>query len=100
MIVHESAEKKNLESAGGDALLTKVGGANAGLPFFAFLDAKGALIVNSLRTVEGRPAGQNIGHPFQPQEIQWFMTMLKKAAPKISDTQARTIEDWLKNQKK
>lgn len=90
----ERPEKKGLENAGSDGVLAKLGGKNPGLPFFAFLDAKGEMIVNS------KKAGNNIGHPFQPDEIAWFMTMLDKAAPKMSANERGTIESWLKNQKK
>jgi hypothetical protein len=97
LVVLESADKKKLENAGGEQVLTKLGGKGSGLPFFAFVDAKGELIVNSKR--DGQD-GQNIGHPFAPGEIEWFMTMLKKAAPKINENETRTIENWLKSQKK
>ena len=99
VVVRETEKNKLLENPGSSTLLTKLGGADAGLPFFAFLDAKGEVIVNSKRPVAGQTNGRNIGHPFQPQEIEWFITMIKKAAPRISRAQTKTIEDWLKSQK-
>jgi hypothetical protein len=76
-------------------VLKKMGGEGQGLPFFAFVDAKGEPIVSS------RQDGQaNIGHPFGPEEITWFMKMLEKAAPKMTAEEARDIERWLKNQKR
>jgi hypothetical protein len=95
VIVQESEKNKQLENAGGSALMEKLGGRNAGLPFFAFLDSKGELIVNSKR-----PDGDNIGHPFAPEEVAWFMQMLKKAAPRMTQSESQTIESWLKAQKK
>ena len=95
-MVLESAEKKKLEHPGGDEVLARLGGKNAGLPFFAFVDAKGELIANSKRA----PEGNNIGHPFAPEEIGWFMTMLQKAAPRMTVGDRKTIEDWLKTQKR
>ena len=95
-MVQESAEKKHLENPGGEAVLGKLGGRNSGLPFFAFVDAKGELLVNS----KGAANGNNIGHPYEPSEIAWFMTMLQKAAPKMTANERKTIEDWLGNQKK
>ena len=77
-------------------MLAKLGGKGSGLPFFAFVDAKGDLVVNSKRS----PGDGNIGHPFQPDEIAWFMTMLQKAAPNMTDPERKTIEDWLKSQKR
>lgn len=100
LVVQESREKASLNNAGGEEVMEKVGGKNAGLPFIAFLDSKGELIVNGRKPSPGKPAGANIGHPFEPQEIEWFMTMLEKAAPAMSATERKTIEDWLKAQKK
>ena len=95
LVVNENDKNKHLENPGGAALLRKAGGEGQGLPFFAFLDGKGELIVNSRRN-----GSDNIGHPFQPEEVAWFMKMLQKAAPKMSAGEAKTIEDWLKTQKR
>ncbi len=95
LVVSERADKKNLETPGGLDVLNRVGGNNAGLPFFVFLNAKGELIVNSKK--DGR---DNIGHPFQPEEVSWFMTMLGKAAPDMNQSERQVIESWLRNQKK
>ena len=92
----ESADKKKLENPGGEAVLGKLGGRGSGLPFFAFVDAKGELIVNSKRTGDGG----NIGHPIEPDEIAWFMGMLEKSAPTTAKAERKTIEAWLKGQKR
>jgi hypothetical protein len=94
-VVNENDKNKQLENRGGVAVLSKMGGDNQGLPFFAFVDDRGELIVNSRREGQG-----NIGHPFQPEEIAWFMKMLQKAAPKMSADERRTLEEWLKSQKR
>ena len=96
----EQGEKASLNNAGGGAVMAQVGGKDAGLPFIALLDAKGGLIINGRKPVAGKTGGDNIGHPFQPQEIEWFMTMLEKAAPAMSRADRKTLEDWLKTQKK
>ena len=62
--------------------------------FFGNIE-KGELIVNSRRDGQG-----NIGHPFQAEEVAWFMKMLQKSAPKMTAEEARGIEAWLKNQKR
>src|SRR5204863_3100336 len=46
LVVQENEKNKDLENTGADALLKKLGGPD-GLPFSAFLDAQGVLIVNS-----------------------------------------------------
>jgi hypothetical protein len=96
--VQESEKNKHLENPGGDALLNRLGGRGQGLPFFAFADQKGKLIVNTLRA--GPSGGGNIGHPFAPEEIDWFLTMLDRAAPGIVPADRTTIERWLRAQKK
>ena len=96
----ERDEKESLNNAGGEDMMAQVGGKEAGLPFIALLDAKGGLIVNGRKPVASKTEGDNIGHPFQPQEIEWFMTMLGKAAPAMSRADRKALEDWLKTQKK
>lgn len=96
LVVQESEKNKALENAGSEAVLKRLGGP-AGLPFSAFLDREGKLIVNSNRNGE---EGQNIGHPIQPAEVDWFVAMMKKAAPKMSDDDLKVIETALRNQKK
>ena len=97
LVVNESPQNKRLENRGSDAVLKRLGGDNQGLPYFAFLDAKGDLLVNSRR--DGR---DNIGYPAQPEEIAWFMKMVRRAAPGLSDADARALEDALRssNQKR
>ena len=96
LVVQENEKNKALENAGSDAVLKRLGGP-AGLPFSAFLDLDGKLIVNSNRNGE---EGQNIGYPYQPAEVDWFVAMMKKSAPKISDADLKVIETALRNQKK
>ena len=75
-------------------------GGPAGLPFYAFLDAKGDMIVNSLRDGNDGKKPENIGHPDKPEEVDWFLAMVHKAVPNITDEEAATLEHWLRNQKK
>ena len=74
-------------------MFKKLGGPS-GLPYSAFLDAQGTLIVNSKRD------GQNIGYPAQPGEIDCFVQMMKKAAPNVSQDDLKTIETALRSFKK
>src|SRR5438067_8840040 len=92
LVVQENEKNKALENPGADTLMKGLGGP-AGLPYSAFLDARGSLIVNSKRE------GENIGYPAQPTEIDWFVEMMRKAAPKISDDDLKTIETALKTKK-
>src|SRR5664280_1190964 len=85
LVVQENDKNKALENAGADTLLKQLGGPS-GLPYSAFLDAKGALIVNS------KFKGENIGYPADPSDIDWFIQMMKKVAPKMSSDDLKTIE--------
>jgi thioredoxin-related protein len=95
LVVHEREDKKDLENPGAEAVLKELGGP-AGLPYHAFLDEKGNLIVNARRT----PIGNNIGHPVREDEIAWFLEMVEKAAPKITRAELKAMKDWLEHQKK
>src|SRR2546423_3410595 len=89
LVVQENGKNKDLENPGAEELLKKLDGP-AGLPYSAFLNAKGSLIVNSKRD------GSNIGYPAQPEEIDWFVQMMKKAAPEISAEDLKIIETTLR----
>ncbi len=93
LVVQENEKNKSLENAGAEALLKEFGGPS-GLPYFAFLDAQGDLIVNSKQN------GQNIGYPAQSNEIDWFVQMMKKAAPNISESDVKSIETALRSFKR
>ena len=93
LVVQENDKNKALENPGADALLNRLGGPS-GLPYSAFLDAKGVLIVNSKRN------GENIGYPGQPEEIDWFIQMMKKATPNMSPDDLTTIETALRSFKR
>jgi hypothetical protein len=93
LVVQEHDKNKALENPGADALLKQFGGPS-GLPYSAFLDAKGVLIVNS------KLNGQNIGYPGEPSDIDWFIQVMKKAAPNMSSDDLKTIETVLRSFKK
>jgi len=95
LVVQENGPKKSLENAGGEAFLKQWGGP-AGLPYSVFLDAKGELIVSSRRTTGTGGVGDNIGYPSEPQEIEWFLQMVRKAAPKITAADLQVLESALK----
>lgn len=100
LTVQEQGARKSLNNPEGDEVMAHAGGKDAGLPFFAFLDEKGETIANSIRPGEGNDAERNIGHPVKPQEVDWFLIMVKKAAPAMSADEAKVLENWLRAQKK
>ena len=98
MVVHVTVEeqgaKKSLNNPGGDELMKSVGGSSS-LPHFAFLDSDGTMIVNS-----NEPGKGDIGHPYEPHEVDWFMTMLARGAPRMTPEEKGVIETYLRGQKK
>ena len=97
--MQEAKGSKFLDTPGGIELMNRLGPAD-GLPFFAFLDSSGAPIVSSIMPArDGHKAG-NIGHPTEPYEIDWFLIMLDKAAPRMSAAERGTIEKALRAQKR
>jgi thiol-disulfide isomerase/thioredoxin len=94
LVVQENEKNKSLENPGADALLKQLGGPS-GLPYSAFLDAQGGVIVNSKRDDLA-----NIGYPAQPEEIDWFIKMMKRAAPGMSAEDLETIEAALRSFKR
>jgi thiol-disulfide isomerase/thioredoxin len=78
------------ENPGADTLLRQIGGPD-GIPYFAFLDAKGKMIVNC------RLNRHNIGFPAgDPDGTDYFLEMMKKAAPKMLDSDVKIIETALR----
>ena len=90
----ENKNSKAVNTPGAAELYKRLGGPG-GLPFFAFLDEHGAMIVNAIRVKDGKPAG-NIGYPSEPFEIDWFMAMLAKAVPQMTAAESATLEKWLR----
>jgi hypothetical protein len=97
--VQEAKEKSNLNTPGGEELLARVGGGDQGVPFFAFLDGTGEVIGNSIAPAAGGRKAGNIGHPYEPHEVDWFMALLAKSAPRMTSVEREAIEKPLRVQK-
>jgi len=85
--VKESPKNKDLENPGGEALLKKYKGEQAGLPFWVILDAKGTVQTDSFNS-----KGENLGCPGSPEEVTEFITKLKKTS-KLTDKQLTVIRE-------
>lgn len=102
--MQEHGDKKAVETPGGEELAKNAGGGGGGLPFLAFFDSHGAMIVNSVAPAKlehgkgGYPGG-NIGYPGEPAEVDWFLVMLEKAAPHMTALETGVIENYLRNPK-
>ncbi len=85
--VQERGEKKALENPGGQEIMNKYKGQNAGLPFWLILNPKGAVLADSFDQ-----KGDNLGSPATPEEVQAFLTKLEKGA-KLNEEQKQTIQN-------
>jgi thiol-disulfide isomerase/thioredoxin len=95
LTVLEAPDKKALETPGGNALIATVGGKNAGLPFFYFLDQQGAKIGDSNIVPATGSMGSNVGHPDTPQEVAAFVALLARVAPQMTGQDRETIGRFL-----
>ncbi|PKP12396.1 MAG: thioredoxin family protein [Bacteroidetes bacterium HGW-Bacteroidetes-3] len=81
--VLESANKKQLENFGAEALLNKYGGEKQGIPYVLIFDSEGNLLADS-KMVENKfvlkEQGNNIGCPGTAEEIAAFNYKLKETS--------------------
>lgn len=73
--VQERGDKKKLENPGGQELMNKYKGENAGLPFWIILNPKGEVLADSFDS-----KGENLGSPATPDEVSSFMAKLEKSS--------------------
>jgi thioredoxin-related protein len=92
----ELAGHANLNNPGSDKLMIKFGGVaatgEAGFPYLVILDESGSPRITSNRPVKENPAGESIGFPTQPEEIAWFLTMLKTGVPSLAAEEVLAIK--------
>lgn len=103
LTVLESPDKKADENPGGDAWLKKVGGDNQGIPYMAFFNGNGEMLVTSDRPADkanAKDRGGNTGYPAAPEEIGWFMTMLEKGAKNVTPAERAMIKKALEEEAK
>ena len=56
------------------------------LPWFAFLDADGKCLINSVS-----PDGGNIGHPAKADEVAYFKSMLRTVKKHLTDNEINLL---------
>jgi thioredoxin-related protein len=95
-VFEQRGKHPELNNPGGEKLVADLGGEAGGVPFLVFLDAQGRPLINSLRPVKGKAKGENVGYPALPEEIDWFMNMLRQTLPSLTAPDARSIETWLR----
>jgi thiol-disulfide isomerase/thioredoxin len=87
-------DSRHADTPGGVELRSSLGGVQEpGFPFLVMTDADGTPIVNSYRN--GAP-DSNVGYPALPEEIDWYIEMLKRAAPSLSPENLAATHAWLR----
>lgn len=87
-------DTQHANTPGGEALRSALGATKEpGFPFLVMTDADGKPLVNSY--IEG-DTSKNIGYPAAPEEIDWYIEMLKRAAPSLSNEELAATHKWLK----
>ena len=87
-------DSRHADTPGGVKLRTALGAVQEpGFPFLVMTDEGGNPIVNSYRNGD---ATSNIGYPALPEEIDWYIEMLKRAAPGLSQSDLAATRTWLR----
>ncbi len=93
LTVDESKDKKDLENPGATALRTKYHGDQQGIPYWFVLDKNGKLLADSrLHSDDGKITGNNVGCPTQPDEVAYFIKVLKKTSD-LTNAQLEMIRE-------
>ena len=82
------------ENPGGQDLMAKLGGKDAGLPYWVILDGNGKVLDNSYNDKH-----ENLGAPSAPEEIVALGEKLKKTS-KLNPTEIETIKTVFTPEKK
>jgi hypothetical protein len=92
--VGERPNSGHSDTPGAVALRTTLGAADEpGFPFIVMTDNNGNPIVYSYRNGD---TNSNVGYPALPEEIDWYIEMLKRAAPSLSPADLAATRDWLR----
>lgn len=83
--VQEAGEKKKLENPGGEELMNRYKGKDAGLPFWLILNPKGEVLADSFNDKK-----ENLGCPSTAEEVDVFAAKLKKSA-KMDDNELQAV---------
>ena len=86
-------DPNHADTPGGVALRSNLGAVGEpGYPFLVMTGDNGTPIVNSYRNGDTH---DNVGYPDLPQEIDWYIQMLKRAAPSLSPADLAATKAWL-----
>lgn len=98
LVIEESKGKEQLENAGGEDFLKKWGGLDQGLPFWVVMDSHGEVKATSMYKAPGKSKAENIGCPAAPDEVSYFLEILKNTSTLTSKQLAKIEKRFHKNQ--
>ncbi len=87
-VLEHSDKKATLENPGAEEILRKLGGEESGLPYYAFLNAKGKKITDS-NVMPGK--SKNIGFPGSSEEKTAFQEILRKSSPSMTAAELSAV---------
>lgn len=96
-VVDESANKKELETAGANEFRTKYGGDGQGIPFWLIFDKDGNLVADSMKPDGGTSNKMNVGCPADEAEVNYFIDILKKTTKLKEDQLEKIMKRFRKN---
>lgn len=89
----QPGDPKHADTPGGVALRTALGAQpEPGFPWLVITDENGKPIVTSYQKDD---KSNNIGYPALPTEIDWYVEILKRAAPSLSSDDLAATRTWL-----
>jgi hypothetical protein len=77
-----------VKNPGGQEIYEKYG-SNRGVPAWTIMDAGQKVLADSMRDK------QNVGFPYEPQEVAHFFDSLKKSCPDLSVDELRVLKERL-----
>lgn len=90
-----ASDSRHANTPGAIEFENSIGGKDAGWPFLVILNSNGKPVVNSWRPAPKSKSGDNIGYPVLPQEVDWFIEMLRRGAPSLSQNDLASVHAWL-----
>lgn len=100
LVVNESPDKKHLENPGAEDLKNLYHGKGQGIPFWLIFDKDGKLLADSKmrKKDEGHEAGENSGCPASEEEVDFFISVLKKTTSLNKDELEIIEKQFRKNE--
>jgi thiol-disulfide isomerase/thioredoxin len=98
-VMENKKDQLHASSPGGELEMAKLGGGGGGVPYFAMLDDTGEWITDSKMPARDDGPPENLGYPSGSAQIDWFIHMVKKAAPDMAVEDVKTLRDFLEKHK-